>query len=243
MNKLTRELTIIGLMALLVFTAGFRGCEKKGTDKDWNFLAPTTNQKELPSGLRFASHGSISDAIMQGSQRGFDKAVRIAGQEPNNYKVLPRPSQFTIGLWPRSPRCINPGYTIRADGSEWDGTDFDKDPAPGIVRLCIAGIARQYAFGTGGETAGTFGMVVVDDVSSIENVVWFETEHEILYAVDYPRFDATSGIHAHPLMGEGDALAATKSPYVAFNYTAATDAQIGPMKVIKGDKFCVLITK
>ncbi|QYO67503.1 hypothetical protein [Leptolyngbya sp. 7M] len=195
------------------------------------------------------SNSRIDPSLLAPIDAGLTKAFNIARAAPNNYLNVQTHTQFTVGLWPRSGKCINPGFLIRADGSPWDGTEFDKDPKPNKVLLCIAGIAGQYGANSGGDPTGTYGMLVVDDLSIMDTIIWFEAEHEILLGVDLNRWLATAGVHSHPIMGYGNEAAALRTAsdlreaitFVAVDLPVAIDVSDGLL--ISKQKFCIALTK
>lgn len=145
----------------------------------------------------------INPALFPLIDEGLTNVRNRAAGPPNYYQNIPVPPQFTVGLFPRSDKCQDPGFTTRLpDGNEWDGTIYDKDPRPSKVLLCVAGLAPAYAESQGGVTnpAFAYGMLVVNDAGIMRQIVDFEAEHEILFCCDISKWWATAGVHAHPLI-------------------------------------------
>ena len=152
-------------------------------------------------GVRVLSATPIDESLFASIDAGLSDVRERAAHPPNNYTNIPTHGQFSVGLWPRSNKCINPGFTTRLpDGNPWDGTEYDKDPEPGKVLLCVAGLAPAYGNSQGGIPTGTYGVLVVNDAGIMRQITDFEAEHELLYALDINKWMATAGVHAHPLI-------------------------------------------
>jgi hypothetical protein len=249
-SKKFEKMAVFGLIVILIALLGTACPKKKGSGEEgFTGRLPYKISADTTLGINVRSERAINSLLLPSIDAGWSKAMRIAAEPPNNYPrpeipvPIPEHRQATVGLWERSPKCINPGFLIRADGSPWDGTEFDKDPRPGKVLLCIAGIAGQYSNSVGNEPGGTYGMLVVDDPGLMETIVWYEAEHEILKGVHASRWESTAGIHAHPIMGYGDALKTVDPPFTAWMFEVEEDANLADREVKKGERYCLLITK
>ncbi len=192
---------LIALAAAAFKCGGSSDGSSSSGNAEWNGMLPGRFQAVTPMGVKVRSDRPINERLFSDIDAGLSDTFATASTPPEHYDGFQRHSAYTVGLFPRSSLCQQAGFTIRADGSEWDGTDYDKDPRPGRVLLCIAGIAGQYATGMSGTVGGSRGMLVVEDADIMRTIIRFEAEHEVLFEVDEARYDATSGVHAHPLLG------------------------------------------
>lgn len=156
------------------------------------------NQLTTPQGATVFSGSAINAELLPLIDAGINRLNQIASAEPNNYTNLAAPSAYKIYLFPRSPRCENAAFLVESQSSpEYDNGEWDKNPAPGKVALCAAGMV----VGTNDNS-----MLVVDDVGTMPTIVRFEGEHLALFHVDRPRYEATkfhTATSYHPILGDG----------------------------------------
>lgn len=217
---------ILALIIVLLVTVGFKACDK---DEDvWNGGYSTKHKTRTPKGAYVVSRQEPNAALFPSIDRGLDNAFRIAQQY--GYTQALHHDFYTVALFKRSPKCINPGFLVAADGSDWDGTEYDKDPRDFYVRLCAAGL-----------TPNASAMVVADDPGHMFNIVWFEAEHLILRHNDYAKWYSTIGVHSHPILPD---TAEKEFEVQGFNgktvMTVLTE-DIGELK--KGDRICIVLVQ
>lgn len=146
------------------------------------------NQAKTPKGATVYGPEPATPEKLRAIDAGLDRAFDIASRV-YNYKGFQRHQDYTITLLKASDRCQDPGFIQRADGSPYDGTPWDKDPAPGKVLICAAGETVRY--GADETSPGAPGMLLVDDLGTLELVTRYEAEHNILLEVDRPKYAAT----------------------------------------------------
>lgn len=210
---------IAGVLCLLFLACGDGGGNPGGSTPSPEFTGALPNRVSAatPRGVRVMSNNPIDASLFASIDAGLDDVRTRAAGPPNNYANVPVHSQFTVGLFPRSNKCIDPGFTVRMpDGHPWDGTVYDKDPKQGKVLLCVAGLAPAYANNQGGinDPSFSYGMLVVNDAGIMRQIVDFEAEHELLFALDINKWWATAGVHAHPLI-TSDSLFEKQTPVAA----------------------------
>ena len=187
-----------------------------------------------PKGAHVHSGTRIDPAKLAAVDAGLDRLFRIAANPPYNYTGFSTHSNYTIWLVPRSDLCVNPGFTEVVTSAQWpDGYDevytdssnnhWDKDPRAGHCLLCISGFM---AVGAGHQDQHALGMAVVDDLGLLPTIVRYEGEHNLLYEVDRPKFEATQFHYGtnggHPILPdpEGESFAAiplTEQPHPVKN--------------------------
>lgn len=92
-----------------------------------------------PLGINVWSMKEIDKNLLPLVEEGAKDVTRIA-RDSYAYKNALDVSKFRVHLFRPNKLCENPGFTVRGDGSVYDGTQWDKDARPGKVLLCIAGI-------------------------------------------------------------------------------------------------------
>lgn len=181
-----------------------------------------------PKGVQICSGQNIGANVPGIVDQQLDDLFRIAqnGQTTasgvNNYKpcadggyqegrtCFSTHASYMVYLVPRSPQCVNPGFTENADGSGYDETytddpknHWDKDPRPGKVLLCAAGFMATGHGQMKGISAP--GMAVVDAVDQMP-IIRYEGEHNLLAQVDPNRYAATQYHYGnnggHPILGD-----------------------------------------
>lgn len=219
-----RNLIILALVVASSF--GFRGCGDKN-DGVYTGTWSRKNSARTAKQVQVYSENKINTSLFPSIDQGIDRLAETAILE--GYQPMAHP-EFVVALFPRSPKCISPGFLIRADGSTWDGTEYDKDPKQGKVLLCAAGLHP-----------GMNVMIVADDLSHMANIVQFEGEHITLLHRDVDRWIATSGIHAHPIFRQSAAFVSTE--YKVIILELEEDIKADGLTVRKGQKICVLVVK
>lgn len=222
-------------ITLAVFALTAFDC-KKTSSADGVFRGSYSTKVEArsPAGVRVVSAARINTGLFADMDRGIANGFRIAQQYGYTRQI--GHSNYAVALFPRSPKCINPGFLIAADGSAWDQGEYDKDPRPGYVLLCAAGMAPD-----------GYVMIVADDPGHMFNVTWFETEHWMLFHNDPTRWVDTSGVHAHPILPDREASLTAKTEagpkFIAITIETPADVEAEGLTVKKGTKVCVLLTK
>lgn len=224
------------LLIILTVSFAFSACPFGGYP-DYRGAMSNKHQATSPAGAQLRSLREIDERAGAAIDAGIRKAARIAKEAPNNYtRFKAEPSNYMVWLWPRdAKRCQQPAiYQFFPRTNVYDQTEYDKDPRPGKVGLCFAGMAKWT-----GRTIDPDdivpGMLIVDDAATWETIAWFEAEHSILAQADADRYNATLGMHSHPIMGEGGQPAlATLAPET---FSA------GGFEIEKGAPVCVMVVK
>ena len=182
-----KRVTVIGIILIVLLVLTGWKCGKPGAPGEFTGGYYTDVTTRSPGGALITSRYEISPATGISADRAFNELFRIARQY--NYTEAMSIPAYQVHLFDRSPMCITPAFLLRANGSPWDQTDYDKDRKPGKVLLCAAGM-----------TLSPWSMLIVDDAATVETIVRYEGEHLILIHNDQDRWEATIGIHAHPIL-------------------------------------------
>lgn len=167
---------------------------------------------------------AVSDAEKKAVDEGFRRAMTIAKQL--GFKKGLAGKYWIVQLEAPNPGCQQPAFQIQTSAPQYDGTKWDKDPAPGSVRICAAEWvtgASSYIgqcipitkpdFNTNTVVpsnscvpqVGT--MRVVNDLSLIPTASYYGWEHLLLAANDPARYFATQ-FHTegsgHPILSPED---------------------------------------
>lgn len=190
---------VIVFAAVLIAAA----CPSSG-DPEFTGRLSSKHSVKSPKGVTINSGLEIPSAIPPAADRGLDKVFSIAEAPPNNYHNFKRHSHYTIWLFPRNrEKCQQAAvYRFYDRTTVYDQGPFDKDPRPGKTGLCFAGFMLRQNIGPAGPL-GDPGMLIVDDAQTVETVVWYEAEHNILLESDGPRYALTADLHDHPILGYG----------------------------------------
>lgn len=240
----------IPLLVFILPVLGLKGCPKKvpfHTDNDGVYRGKLYEDKKLttPKGIQMVSKFAINPELAPLADLGIDDLLKVASAPPNNYDVSDMPhSRFKIWIFPRSSKCIEAAFLVVADGTPYDGTEYDKDPAPGKTLLCAAGMTVMQ-----GLMADHPGMVVTDDKAMMRRIVRYEGEHSVLFYKDAQRYVDTQ-YHVgtdmgHPILGDGPPGLLDGSGMALKAVEVISPADFSPAEDIHvkaGDKFCVVLT-
>lgn len=234
----TLFISFISAIILFVFSA----CPSKKTSDEKGTFRGTLYEnvkKNTAKGVRVYSANNIDEALLPAIDAGLDKLFKIATSAPNNYPVNVGHNGYNVWLFPRSPKCINPSFLVNADGSPYDNGEFDKDPRPGVVRVCAAGMMVD---GLG------YGMLVVDDLATMPTIVRYEGEHIVLLHHDPDRFAATMyhTDNSHPIMPDTDGSFASDDLQNVKNISFSLPEDLkfkDRLFAAKGSTICVLLSK
>jgi hypothetical protein len=206
-------------IALMLFTAACgsnRSSVPNSTgDGVFNGKLLAHNKAKTPKGIEVHSGWEIDQSLFPAYDRGLEKLTRIAQKTIPNYPLTaPRYSDYTIHLFPRSSKCEAPAFLVSSQMDlSWDNhpDGYDKDPRPGWVLLCAAGMMMR-----NGDRNLAPGMVIAQDASHAENIVWFEGEHNELLDFWQEKYNETAAIHAHPILGEEGGTTAFRSTHPVY---------------------------
>lgn len=252
------NLKLIALFFVLAF-AGLAFKCSSGPQPTFKGALSDKYQERTAKGADVHSGKKIDPQALIAVDAGLDRLFQIAAAPPNNYSGFLLNNSYTIWLLPRSPQCVNPGFTelVYSDpapnGYDETYTDsptnhWDKDPRPGHTLLCVAGFMVLKGGGQG--QAGSPGMAVVDDLGLLPTIVRYEGEHNLLFQVDEPRFAATQYHYGtnggHPILGDGPSFAASSLGFETKGATIAAPIDIvdgnGKVVIRKGTRVNGLIT-
>lgn len=236
------------LCLVLLLTVAFSfACPKKNSGYDnsdwWNGYYSTKNPKQTPRGATVYSYENVTpsnlDNIDAGLARLFDIAARVYG-----YRNGLNFSDYRIILFKRSALCTGTaiGFAVRAD--VYDGSEYDKDPRPGVGVVCAAGLSAEFESPLA---------VVVQDDSIIKDATLFEGEHLILYKNDRLKWQETlfhQNGAGHPILPDTDGgLTAGKLPgnLTASSFEMPEDftvkSETENLTIRKGSGVCLLLVK
>jgi hypothetical protein len=213
------------------------GCPKRG---EYVGVVSSKNKGVSPKGAQIFSPNSISSQGLP-IDAGLDETFRIAASSPNNYSGIPTHSSYSVYLWPRDRRCEAAAiYRQFQSNNQYDGTEYDKDPRPGKVALCFAGML----LGLPGYPSA---ILVVDDAGAMKNATAYEAEHAVLYHSDRPRFHRTIGAdHVHPLLTADKSIGPSFAVFIeeASDDLTLTNEDGSPaVEIRKGDLIEGLVTR
>lgn len=244
------------ILMLLIAAGGLTlaGCPFQKDSTEYRGRASLKHSAVSPKGVRIYSLREIDPAIPFSIDAGLDKAFAIASAAPNNYEGFSTHSSYTVYLWPRSSKCLNPAiYQFWDRTTVYDQTEFDKDPRPGKTGLCFAGIQRFQGSASQPTNPNIRpGMLIVDDRATAETITWYEAEHNILIQCDYQRWIATMNLHDHPILGNGSAAVSpsmANTGTLAVTIAAPADLAISDpagetlIEIRKGERLEGLLTK
>lgn len=173
-------------LPLLIFITACGG----GDDQTSVYSAMT------PKGAVVTSASPIDADLLTEVDRQLDDLFRIAAA--NGYSTFTIHPTYRIRIEPRDFRCDEISFMITQNvtpGTNYDGSEYDHDPRPGIVAMCVAG---RFA-----ESDGLI-RVTAEGIRTAP-VVRYEGEHKLLYQVDRPLYESTK-IHGqgqgHPILGD-----------------------------------------
>lgn len=149
-----------------------------------------------PKGISFRSSVPIPSDVLSEADRQIDQLLVRA--RANGLTDTRSHRAVSIQILPRAAQCQTPGFLIHQNvtpGTNYDGTEYDLDPAPGVVSFCAAGryLEREDLI-----------QVTLDGIRQMP-VVRYEGEHWILFHHDRVRYDATKIHNAgnlHPILGD-----------------------------------------
>lgn len=222
---------IIGLLILLNAGCPFRSSGKS----EYTGSYSTKHSARTNGGTQVYSKEKIDTSLLPLIYQGLYTlayTTELEGYQPMDM------SEFIVALFATDKRCQNPGFVIRADGSPWDGTEYDKDPRPGKVLICAAGLHP-----------GSNVMVVAAARSHMHIITQFEGEHIVLLNRDLERWQATMGVHAHPIFRQSpDGVVETEKAEKPFEFEATTitlagDIESDGVSLKAGETVCILLTK
>lgn len=205
---------IIAILAAMAFAVWFLRFRKKKHDGVFRGMLPNTTQGKTPKGVTIKAYGKVDTRayaqIDQGLDVAFDIAERVYG-----YTGFKRHASYTVYIFPRSQKCINPAFLVDGTGSPYDQSEWDKNPEPGKIELCAAGMMMRD--GLPGDTdLGNPGMVITDDIGQMANAVRYEAEHNILIECDIPKFLATryhTQGQGHPILPDSNELVVSSQTF------------------------------
>lgn len=263
-----RTICLFLFIVVSLFCFGFKGCSSKETGL-FTGTIPGEYTLKTPRGATVTAGRRIDPAVGPLVDGGIDDVNRIASEPPNNYDVSDiGHNRYRVALFPKSEKCIEPGFLIDTSGdpgavAAYDGSIYDKNPTAGKVSVCAAGLTVMW--GAYGQPQNP-GMLIVDDMAITRLIVRYEAEHNILFIKDPPRYNATqyhTNGNGHPILGDGapvqakvvpeqaptdaDSRSGPLSPRPRFRdaeFTAPEDFEpVSGFFVRKGDKVCVLLTR
>lgn len=147
-----------------------------------------------PTSLAIISDGAIAGDLKPIALAQLEELHRIAAS--HGWTDYSR--RYTLRIVPHDQACEDPISFLLppkavTPGTEYDGSDYDKDPLPGIVQICAAG--RYF------ESSGVIQVTEIGIRTS--DVVRYEAEHQLLRQVDRDLYLKTL-VHAagagHPIL-------------------------------------------
>lgn len=155
--------------------------------------SPAGYSAQTPKGVTVRSASAIQPDVLVIIDRQLDDLFRIAAAK--GYTGFARHPNYGIRLVPRDPRCDAISFLIIRPGTNYDGSEYDKDPRPGFVSLCAAG-----------RFTPEDGMIhVTAEGVATSQIVRYEGEHKLLYQVNGLLYEQTK-VHGqgqgHPILGD-----------------------------------------
>lgn len=191
---------LLFLLVACVFALGNTKCGKSdGYDKSdwWTGNYTTKNAKITPKGATVYSYETVTAQNLQNIDAGLEKVFDIS-RRVYGYQNALNYSDYKIVVFKRSRLCTGTAIGFAVPAANYDGTEWDMDPQPGIGVVCAAGLSAAF------ETPLA---VVVNDDSVMAEATRFEGEHIILYHNDRMKWQETL-THTnggHPLLPDDPA--------------------------------------
>ncbi|MBX3288403.1 MAG: hypothetical protein KF855_03565 [Acidobacteria bacterium] len=195
MQKVKHTFKILAIAFIAVTLTAF-SCDK---DRQGEYTGQwkVQSRASTPKGVKVESTSKkIDPRVLPEIDKGLDRLFEIASKPPYNYKLKRTHKDYQVTLFPRSPKCSTPGMITTAYQKAFDQTQWDKDPRPGHTALCFAGALMV-------QPGMLPGMIVVDNIGIMAEIVHWEGEHNVLLYHDPIKFNATKGNHNHPLLPDG----------------------------------------
>lgn len=135
---------IIGSLAIAFFIWRYRVAKSSYTDEFNAFRGklPNNYTRTSPMGVLVKRETKITDAQLQEIDAGIAETLRRAKRDYPDANIPTHGDFGDVWLWPTSPKCQDPSIYQVFSGGIYDGTEWDKDPAPGKTGLCYAGRMR-----------------------------------------------------------------------------------------------------
>jgi hypothetical protein len=248
MNLKHQELKIFALAVVVALGVFFIGCNGENASSPYKKSRLDTDNKVVtPAGATvFVKNGAVATrSLIEEIDKGLAR-LQVVGQFLEYTKKI-TPSEYWVELVARNPKCINPAYTLQYRGSAYDNSEYDKNPEPGVVELCIAG---QYhgVYGMDPLTAPAW-ISVVADLDTTATVTYYEGEHAAANFNDQALYDRTkyhgSG-SGHPILPQPPSFVSGSDFFKGagnFGGAGAGGAiDLGILR-INGERVTVLITK
>lgn len=180
-----------------------------------------------PAGRKVWAFHNPSESARQLADDGIRRTHEIAR---NVYGYSGFRDNYSIGFFPRSNVCEQAAFLIEQDvepGTNYDGSIYDKDPRPGKLRLCVAGMFELVNL----EPV----MFVVDDPAMTLNAAAYEAEHAVLLDADRDKFIETQyhQTGGHPILPDTRAR----------NLTFQHKHEGSEITLADGSKVCALLTR
>jgi hypothetical protein len=149
-----------------------------------------------PKGITFRSNVPIPSDVLTEADRQIDHLLERAAA--HGLTDVRRHGAISIRILPRAAQCQTAGFLVSHNvqpGTNYDGSEYDLDPRPGVVSLCASGryLEREDLI-----------QVTLDGVRTMP-IVRYEGEHWILYHADRQFYERTKIHHAgnlHPILGD-----------------------------------------
>lgn len=228
---------IIGIVAAVIFfvlksrrKGVFAPGGVLGTDPSvFDIRIITRPQGTTPMGMKVCGWTPPSDASRIAADAGVAQTFDIA-ENVYGYSGFRRHANYTASFLPRSPKCQEAGFLITKQvepGTNYDGSEFDKDPRPGYIAVCVAGLFQL--------VNSDPGIFIVDDAGMTFNAAAYEAEHAVLLDADPQKFNDTQYHQGggHPILPDTRS-AALFSP---------RKQQAAEITLADGSRVCVLLTK
>lgn len=149
-----------------------------------------------PKGVTVRSYTAVSSSDLSTIDAQIDYLlVRAAA---NGLTDTRKHGAISIQIIPRAAQCQTPAFLVHSrvpPGTNYDGSEYDMDPAPGQVSICAAGRYLE---------AQDLIQVTLDGFRSMD-IVRYEGEHWLLFHSDRLWYERTKIHHAgnlHPILGE-----------------------------------------
>lgn len=171
---------------LITFCVFLAACSGNGQPSGYSAMTP--------KGAVVTSASPIAADLLTEVDRQLDDLFRIAAANGKSSFTL-HPT-YRISIEPRDFRCDSISFLIAQNvtpGTNYDGSEYDHDPRPGIVAMCVAGRFT--------ESDGLI-RVTAEGIRTAP-VVRYEGEHKLLRQVDRDLYLKTL-VHAagtgHPIL-------------------------------------------
>lgn len=168
------------------------------TDEPILIVHSETQQRRTENSPLVASKNGVSQDYLRWIDESFDNLTRDISAQNRDHNIYSQAViLYILDDCVLSPEQRVPSFLIRAD--DYDGTQFDQDPRPGIGKI----YAAEYVIQEGNVLTNEWVICNSTDETYVKNASRYGYEHKFLYDWYRSEYEATkfhgNGV-SHPLI-------------------------------------------